>query len=298
MLLLDALYVNVYQSHRLVTHEDRKFGHLHKILGFGVLAHYLYRFYRGIVLGSSGLVDGDWVTLSLILMHAMLHVSSFQFIVPVNRNMTYNVIWAEMRWHTLLFAYRAIFAMIIIWGRVYYPALVLRNLWVPRAFLVMGTMAAVDFVTKKLGTSRSGKTIRDNPWPSEVTMTTRSYFHLWYSMSQAAATYVILSSDDMMVVFMSLFPIQLAPFLMTLVKKGVMRQAGWHFWYVVSLLIPIVYTFSIFVRSGDGEVGKVWTYIVAMGMFYVGRLKMGVDKYVLWTLFSIVNKVVRMMQTV
>jgi len=42
----------------------------------------------------------------MLALHCVcVYVTSFQFHVPDRRNLKYNVIWAEMRWYTLIFAY-------------------------------------------------------------------------------------------------------------------------------------------------------------------------------------------------
>ena len=102
------------QVHRLITHEDRHIMHIHKTLGVLVLGHIFYRMNLIIKLGDSGLAASPWTPLWLVI-HALLHVSSFQFRLPSKRNRTYNIIWPEFRLHSMIFAYRSILSVLLMW---------------------------------------------------------------------------------------------------------------------------------------------------------------------------------------
>ena len=75
--------VNFAQIRRLATREDPVF--THKVLGCLTLGHIGYRMILIFKYGDSGLATSTWTPFWVIL-HALLHVSSFQFILPEKRN--------------------------------------------------------------------------------------------------------------------------------------------------------------------------------------------------------------------
>ena len=275
----DSLYVNPQQSHRLVTHEDAKFAHAHKILGVLCLSHFFYRMYQFATQGPQ-FFDKSLYTLGWIVMHAGLHVSSFEFILPSRRNKTYNTIWPEMRWHSLIFAYRSIAAMTVLWAQAngYINDHITMYL---RSFIVIATMLAADYTTqhykKKGAVDAKDSTMRGNPYPSYVSPRFAKVLNLFYSTSQAFATMVILSRGSESV-FWLLLPIQTAPFLMTLEKKGIINQAGWHFWYTLAIAFTYVYNMKL-----PDECVLLETYRWLTLLFCVGRFYCNMNKYFLWS---------------
>lgn len=261
--------VKISQVHRLVTHEDRHIMHMHKILGVLVLGHIFYRMNLIFKLDVSGLATSYWTPFWMGI-HALLHVSSFQFRLPEKRNRVYNIIWPEFRLHSMIFAYRSIITVLLTWmGGPWNHAL--------RGPLVLGTMAAADAVTRWYG---QDTTMRGNPYPSGTSEKFIVWHNRFYSMSQFGATTAIMfrGADS---AFMALLPIQTAPFLMTLVKKGVLNQAEWHIWYTIALLTNVVH-----VMFGKGTDGNTVSTFVYMSVFFgtsIARLGFRVNKYVIWT---------------
>jgi len=265
---------NIYQSHRLVTHEDSKYFHAHKILGIGCLTHFGYRIYHGVKYGDLGF-SNDVTTLLCILMHGLLHISSFQFILPNRKNKVYNIIWPEARWHSMIFAYRSLFAMLAIYMHeshilLYNPLM----LFICRGVIVYLTMIFADIVTHKykmLDTT----TMRDNPYPPDTPKWLIFVLNIFYSISQVFATFSMLVYNKN-AIFLTLIPIQTAPFGMTLVKKGIIDQMGWHISYINALLIS--YLYGIYTYH---DYDHFITHLVIM--FIIGRFVFRFNKYALWT---------------
>jgi hypothetical protein len=175
-----------------------------------------------------------------------------------------------MRWHSFIFAMRSILAMYVIWFQ--------QNGFIPlqydllaRGSLVIGTMLCADAVTKWYSVDTT--TMRNNPYPDYVPDYVRKYLNLFYSMSQIFATFAILYRGYDLI-FLTLIPIQLAPFMMTMVKKGLIRQIGWHIGYIVQLLIGYFYAYQHMVHNSPVIPLAIGAAILRFGV--------GLNKYVLW----------------
>ena len=99
----------------LITHEDPY--HIHKSLGGFVIAHYFYQF----------IYYYHYQTMELtfinMLPHLLLHISSFVFRVLHNRMLTEKLamfIWEELRLHSMIFAYRSCFSILLPSYRVFF----------------------------------------------------------------------------------------------------------------------------------------------------------------------------------
>jgi hypothetical protein len=310
---MGVLSVDIRQAvRRLSTHEDAAYGHAHKVLGVSVLASFCYRGWLWWTVGSMGF-DGDgrvgaacWT----VLLHAMLHVTSFQFVIGSRRNRRYNVIWPEMRWHTAIFAGRSLAAMALLTAAPSMPWLMRL-----RPAVAIATMLLADAVTarysssdgpdgpdgdaktkpltaqtptaaKAKATATATTTMRGNPYPEGTPKRFIHALNLFYSVSQAGATLAVISSTSCDTVFWLLLPIQTAPLLMTLVKKGVIDQAGWHLWYSLALLS----NFGLQLRTRESMSDLEWyETAAALLAFAVWRIGMRGDKYVFWIVLHLVN---------
>lgn len=276
----DTLYLNPYQVHRLVTHEDGIFFHAHKFFGVIGLANFIYRIGAHAVYGSMGYDASVW-TLAFIMVHAMMHVTSFEFIIPSRRNRVYNIIWPEMRWHSLVFAYRSLVLMTLLWFA--WVGTIPSHLtpWL-RGPLVMTTMVVADIITshyKKIDAIKDSETtMRSNPYPSYVHPSLVRIYNLMYSTSQVLGTMNILCRD-IGSAFLIVLPIQIAPFGMTLVKKGVITQAGWHMWYSLAIFANFWYAKTITRSDTDGV---ELFYNMCVIFFTLGRFGLRLNKYALW----------------
>jgi hypothetical protein len=274
-LLREALFFNPGQAHRLVTHEDRKFFHMHKLIGLLVLGHFVWRLGLFFASGSMRLDATVWLP-AWVVVHALLHMSSFEFHLPARRNKVYNIIWPEMRWHTMFFAYRSLVVLLLQWlsvnGQSWSPYL--------RGPVVLLTIFCADATTafyEKQGENHT--TMRGMPYPSYVSQSVIKVHNVFYSVSQ------IFASMNMMVrgpesVFLALIPIQIAPLLMTLVKKGILNSAGWHFYYTFSLALNYVH--AIVAKRDETHVIDTSSYLLLTCMISILRFRFRVNKYMLW----------------
>jgi len=220
---------------------------------------------------------GERGTLFWIAMHSMLHATSFRFEVPNRRNKVYNVIWPEMRWHAAIFAHRSLVAMVVVWLADRGIVSVFASLAL-RPPLVLGTMLLADGASAVHAATTT--TMRGNPYPPYASLRWIRAFNLFYAISQILATMNVLVATTPDRPFLALLAIQTAPFGMTLVKKGVITQAGWHFWYALALLVNYAYA------AASIERGALTTasYVAISAGVAVLRLRYRVNKYLLWTL--------------
>lgn len=273
--------MNLRQIHRLSTHEDGRFAHAHKIFGFLALGHMMWRMYLLHATGNMGFKTrrdkeglDAWYDLAWIGVHAALHITSFQFILSNRRNKVYNIIWPEMRWHTMIFSYRSIITWLVLWLDV--------DSWPARVAIVFATIICADIVTwyyKHHGkVEESDSTMRGNPYPEWVPWWAIKAHNYFYSTSQVLATLNILNARDTEHIFSLLIAIQTAPFGMTLVKKGIIRQTGWHVFYTAALL----YNYWVgWCNFGPGYLAQRF-YWVSLVYFCTMRFGLGLNKYFLW----------------
>lgn len=265
---------------RLFTHEDSQYFHMHKVFGFTVIAHFIYRMFMFAKYRDMQFNRGHFDSI-MIAVHALLHLTSFQFLLSTKRNKTYNIIWPEMRWHSAIFAHRSI----LIWllqhiGYLKEDDQAIR--WA-RMLIVLGSFALADYVTwyyKTYGkVDKEDSTMRGNPYPAFVPMWYQRYHNYFYSISQVYATMNMLHSRNIEQVFITLLAIQTAPFGMTLVKKGFLTQGGWHLTYTLALL------YNYYVGS-FGTIAQTHipysTIHMHVSLFCISRFCMDINKYILW----------------
>ena len=254
--------VNPLLVHKLVTREDAEIGHSHKLLGSAVLGHMFWRCFMIIKNGDSGLGTSSLTPLWMCI-HALLHVTSFHFQLPIKRNRIHNIIWPEFRWHSMIFAYRSIIGVLL-------------NNRTLRGPLVIGTMALADHVSKRYG---QDTTMRGNPYPVGTSQKFITWHNRFYSVSQFGATMAILfrGADS---AFLALLPIQTAPFFMTLAKKGIINQAEWHIFYTFMLLTNWIH--ALFGHGNDGNMVPTGLYMGMLVGISVARLYYSVNKYLIW----------------
>lgn len=265
------LLLNIFQFHRLITHEDAVFFHAHKILGISVLLNFIYRVYLLHTTNNANFTHSYW-TPFWIGIHSLLHVTSFQFHLSTIRNKKYNIIWPEMRWHTMIFSFRSLITMLMIWfsmtSHVSY-----KFQEISRGAIVLMTLLTADLVSYYYKNEHT--TMRDMPYPDYIPQWYRTIHNYFYSISQVYATLNVLCQKDIDRIFLILIPIQTAPFGMTLVKKGIIDQAGWHFYYTVALLLNYIY-------ANANKLIPISVFYICGIVFAIMRFRFRMNKYVLW----------------
>lgn len=205
----------------------------------------------------------------ILLVHSVLHLSSFQFVLSDRRNSRYNIIWPEMRLHSMIFAYRSLVTMIVMqnYKRPYSDIL--------RYVIVMFTMFFADRVTIAYKKRNESRTMRDNPYPDGTSPFFIHFMNNFYSISQVFATMHVLFAPHIDYVYMTLIPIQVAPFLMTLQRKGIIDQSWWHILYTLTIVVNYVYS-AVHIYNPV----KIYAFVI---YFVYMRFVRNYNKYLLWT---------------
>lgn len=211
--------------YKLNTKEDSSF--LHKGLGGLILVHFFYRYCMYYWYGS--MFFNSALDVFLINTHGILSISSFLFHIPNFRNRLKPMIYPEFRLHSILFAWRSILVC-----NIYYydisPILII--------FTCFGTMLGADIVTFYLNLDgKNGNTMRNMPFESQIDNDLQIEIIKMHSIMQIGATTFMLGNID--TAFSPLFAIQLAAFLMTMVRKSIITTTMWHAIYSLSLWINI-----------------------------------------------------------
>jgi len=254
----------------LITHHD--FLHLHKILGFGCLIHYGYRFYLKAVYDNMFLDVG--INKLFPLVHLGLSLSSFIFKVPYHRFVNKTIIWKELQLHNIIFTSRSICLM---YYSIYFKPLN-SYYYLTKLGIVLGHHYLADVVSNKY-INNDLTTTRD------ISYDTENMYLIWinrkyYAISQLFATAGLLIGTKPDLCFMTMFPIQLSTFLMTLVRKGIISNNSWHLFYSLSLMLPyLVSTNSI------TNLKNKYLNLLAL-LFVILRLELKMNKYLNMILIS------------
>lgn len=244
---------------KFFTHEDHY--NIHKLLGITSLINFLYRFVLIYKNGQAGFNNTN--VYYVVLLHGLLSISSLMFKIPSNRVKKQPMIYPEFRLHSILFALRSLLVMLF------------HNYSLVRSYIVIGTLVGADIVTHFL---KKDTTMRGMPFSDKVPSWFRNNLNTFYSVSQVMATMNTMKSDNIDSSFMILFPIQIAAFLMTCVRKGLIGADGWHILYTISLLLN--YFHGLYCYNGD-----LWgmvKYCFIVFTFCLLRFKFNINKYILW----------------
>jgi hypothetical protein len=265
--------------YKLFTHEESKFYHLHKILGFLSLGHFTMRFYH---MFNNPRIDFEtnYTTLGFIGIHMLLSASSNIFKIPMKRNLSLPMIWPEFRIHSIIFAYRSLLIMLGLWVTTYIN-IEKSYLNAYKYLITMGTLIAADYTTKyyikNSVVDPITSTMRTMPYPPNMHPTFISILNKYYSISQVFATMVCLYTNTYTRLLLVVFPIQIAAFLMTLVRKNILSPGGWHLLYTSSL--GLNYAFGLISKTEP----KPIIFWISSLLFIIGRFKFNFDKYLLWS---------------
>eukprot|EP01041_Mallomonas_annulata_P004732 gene4732-9400_t len=270
--VIDLVIVRLHNVPKLVTKED--FFHLHKLIGIASMIHYIYRFYLVLTTRSMNFDNSLW-TLGAILLHSTLSVSSLIFKIPEKRIRSGPMIYPEFRLHSIIFALRSLFTMALMYfSRRYALSFPLYF----RGAIVLITMVFADIVTKSY--RDQGTTMRSMPFPQYVSQKTRDTINTYYSISQIFATSQILFAHSLDEPFLVLFPIQMAAFLMTCVRKSIISPGAWHVYYALSL--GLNYMWNPFMNLSRGVEGGFF-FPVAIAVIIIRFCLPSINKYAIWS---------------
>lgn len=229
----------------LITNHDPY--HVHKSLGLLVLLHYAYRYYlvfaHGTAFPSEGGSSSPLLILDVIaiLLHGALSWSSLLLPLPERRNFIRPMIWPEFRYHSILFATRHVSCTVLglcgMWpSSDSGDGTTLARSCLVRGLIIIGTSHAASTITSRHG-DRDRRTTNSMPYPAYVMPGQQSAIKAAYATAQFGATVTCLLYDDPTLCFTPLLGIQMAPLLMTLVRKNKIGCGTYHACYSSCLFL-------------------------------------------------------------
>jgi len=268
--------------HKLNTKEDLY--KLHKIIVIPCCAHFLYRMVRICCGFDTGLYPGSYVTLFWLLMHALLPLTSLIFRVTYKRNVVHTVIWKEYQLMAISFSFRSIIMCLLLWFGL--P----QNWYIVRLLFFLPFHFWADRIAQKYNDPEFGTQVRgasklyEKRYEALNANPNGGYIEselidkigkMLASVGQIIGSFIILSGNiqDSWWVCLS---IQIAPFCMTLVRKGLISNITNHIIYMSCIFIPMItIPWSIL-------------FISKILMIAILRFYFNMNKYILWSLVSIV----------
>jgi len=255
----------MFAMKKLNTSEDKFF--LHKILGISALCNYVYRF--GILLVEHDMQLSNYFSMFFLSVHALLSISSFLFKLSNVRNRKIPVIYPEFRFHNMIFSFRSIFCCI----SFYFFSQYSNSPIVVNMCICFLTMLLADAATKYYATGET-KTIRNMPYDETICEKKKELVKDMNSVMQIYATYFMLGNINTS--FSPMFAIQFSSFLMTLVKKNLIKPHLWHYLYAMSLWMNFFLIFTM-------EISFLVKMNIGCFLFYEWRIKRNLNKYVGWS---------------
>lgn len=267
---------------KLFTQEDPLF--LHKTFGLFALGSFVYRYVYCYNVYGNLQFNGSWFDWLTMFVHMALSASSIIFRVLAQRIFDKPmIIWEEYRLHAILFTLRCV--SVFAYGTLvprYYPEFYLT--FASRVTLVALVLAhhlVVDEVTKRYGpkdpnhtTVRSGIKDKDIPlWKTSVFR-----FYSYYQFA-ALGSHLIPHARLADAGFNTVVAIQSSAFLMTLFRKGLIKNYSHAGWYSFCLVLSI---FHIFRFNGF----SLWFPFKIMAAFLL-RTQGRINKYYLWVSFAL-----------
>lgn len=254
--------INFKNLYKLTTNEDPQF--IHKSLGIICLVNFLYQFYHLFRYGFMNLENNPRAPL-IFTIHGILSLSSFIFHVPRNRHKGLPMIYKEFRLHSILFALRSVLCGLCF----YYKLDLLYNI-----FIINLTMVLADIVSNEY--KAETKTMRGMPFDKNMNEKEKISITLMHSNQQFGATMFMLSNIDG--AYSPLLAIQIAAFLMTLVRKGIISALDWHRAYAISLWL------NIFVYWSFNKYNIPIYIIFGTYIFSYARIDYRYNKYLVWNI--------------
>lgn len=251
---------------KLFTNEDHL--NVHKIFGSLVLFNYFFQYMNYFIF------DETYLNFITLIPHFLVHYTSFQFNVLKERSKNKIMamfIWEELRAHSMIFAYRALFILLQPNYRVIFTFL---------------TMIFADLATDNFG-DRQFSTVRGDH--NKRSLSYYKYFASnFFSMSQMGATIICAgffqNKWSPILVFSTLPPIQTSAFGMTLIRKGIIDKKVWQYVYAIELLFVYLIWYM--------EMQNL--YIVPLSAIFLFMRKMNMSKYHILAIFCAMNQIVNM----
>ena len=122
---------------------------------------------------------------------------------------------------------------------------------------------------------KNGKTMRNMPFDNDIDPLKQEQIIKMHSIMQIGATTFMLG--DLETAFSPLIAIQLAAFLMTLVRKSIINAITWHSIYSLSLWINII-------LFKTHSTGYIFIQHIMINNFIYVFFPLKVNKYISWTI--------------
>jgi len=265
---------------KLITNEDRAYGHTHKILGGVVLVSFIYRYLLFYPLHGTLGIDGSMFSWLTMAVHLALSCSSLIFHVLSRRLLKRPmIIWQEYRLHAIVFSLRSFHLFVFGMIRPFSP----ENGWNPNVeyaalfAVIMAHHLMADEITRRFGSS-SHTTVRVND-SFNLTVTIILRYYAFYQIV-GLASYLIPNSQMGDLGFNGLIAIQSSAFLMTLYRKNLIVERTHGICYTIALVISMFHMFRIL---------GVGVFLLKATIVYVMRTQFRVNKYVCWASFSLAS---------
>jgi len=209
--------------------------------------------------------------ISLVAIHGLLSVSSLIFHIPKKRHSKLPMIYPEFRLHSIAFALRSVVCCFLDfygYSRLY------------KMGTCIGTMYIADQITRAYA-EPGDTTMRAMPFAETTDEKSRKQITQFHSNQQVSATLYMLWTMES--AFSPMFAIQIAAFLMTLVRKSIIRPNTWHLVYSWALMINI-FIFNTFTFSQSIII------FTSTHTFRWLRMKQRMNKYIAWMIvFTIIH---------
>lgn len=268
---------------KLKTKEDPI--HLHKTLGMLSLSHFLYRYaWVYPTTGELGFEDHDTKDWLAVAIHQALATSSLIFTVILHRIMDKpTIIWEEYRLHAIVFSLRgaSVFVFHALWPAIEDPAR-------PGHYgsdlqcvcllaLIVAHHIVVDLITKWYGNPAETTVRGDGKRAGPKFKRLMRFYSLYQFLALGGHLTVHKFGCDNG--WNPMIAVQSSAFCMTLYRKRLIRGKTHALIYSVCLLVSALHI----VRIMDGYEH----FLLKVFCAYFMRVQLGVDKYVIWTLFSL-----------
>ena len=252
--------------------------HIHKLFGIASLFNYIIRLYYLFLYGTA-FPTGEplQVAVCCVLVHGLLSISSLLLPLPTKRNFSSPMIWPEFRLHSITFAMRHVIATVFSLSGISF------KYKITEAFMKLGlillTIQCASWITDKYG-DREKRTTNSMPYPTCITQDMQNRIKNLYAGAQFVATKLIVLQDPTLN-YIPLLGIQMAPLLMTLVRKGKVSSINYHRIYALSLLTGYV---TLFVRLRMHPDASMIVHLLISNLFPLLRLRRsGISPLILWS---------------
>lgn len=255
----------------LFTHHDPM--HFHAFLGLCSLLHFVYRISTWVQTGHTFPPNnmGLGVDLMCIALHLALQATSFLLPLPKQRFMSKPMVWPEFRMHSCVFTVRCALSCVTL--------LVVREYQLPAVYgqcinaaIVVAAMRAATWVTDNYG-SNTNRTTNSMAYPDECDKNLEKNTKYFYVQCQLWTSALCLYDIDGS--FLTVLGIQIAPLMMTLVRKGKINTEAYHLVYYAALYFNFIRLWCNFVNGND----LVTTSIVAAVIMDRLRREARLSKY-------------------